>query len=183
MDNDTKLTVFENADENNIDFTPAQSRPWPLLAAGAVAAVIMAILIAALVMTKPSVDQESEKIVRAGSPEFDAYKDKVALAIDPDPDGKIVYDNWLGMWQLQAKAKLSNMGDRELIGVEVIGRLIGHENNVITQAVKLPIPSSRKTSLKPGESTDIFVRVDAPPKVTEPEVKDITVELRGLRFQ
>jgi hypothetical protein len=37
--------------------------------------------------------------------------------------------------------------------------------------------------LKPGESYDISIGVDAPPKVTEAEVKNITIELRGLRFR
>ena len=181
MNNDAKLTIFENEDENNIDFTPEPSRPWPLLVGGAIAALTLAILIAALVMTKPSIDQESENMLRAGSAEFDAYKDKVVLEVDPED--KIVYPNMIGMWQLQAKAKLSNLGDRELIGVEVVGKLIDHEDKVIAQAVKMPIPRAQPGPLKPGESTNIWVRVDAPPKVTEPEVKDITIELRGLRFR
>jgi hypothetical protein len=183
MDKDTQLTVFgdENDEENNIDFGAEQTRPRALLVAGAIAALMLAVLIVALVMTKPTSDQELEKMVRAGSPEFDAYKDKVALEIDPD--GKMVYDNWLGMWQLQAKAKLSNLGDRELLSVEVVGKMIDHQDKVIAHAVKLPIPRGRQAPLKPGESTDIFVKVDAPPKVTEAEVKDITVELRGLRFR
>jgi hypothetical protein len=181
MNNDTKLTIFENNDENNVDFAVEESRPRALLVAGAIAALVLAILIVALVKTRPSTDQHLENMVRAGSPEFDAYKDKVTLEIDPD--GKVVYDNWLGMWQLQAKAKLSNTGDRELLGVEVIGKMIDHENKVLAHAVKLPIPRGRQEPLKPGESTNIFVKVDAPPKVTEGEVKDITIELRGLRFR
>ncbi|HEY6404002.1 MAG TPA: hypothetical protein VI479_21450, partial [Blastocatellia bacterium] len=171
----------ENEDEHNIDFTPEQSRPWPLLHGGGIAALILAILIAALVMTKPSMDQETSNMVRAGSPEFDAYKDKVRLEIDPDT--RMVYPNMIGMWQLRAKAKLSNLGDRELVGVEVIGRLIDYEDKVLAHAVKLPIPRDKPGPLKPGQSDDIFIGVDAPVKVTEAEVKDLTIELRGLRFR
>jgi len=183
MDNDTQLAVFENEndDENNIGFGVEQHRPRALLVAGAIAALMLTILIVALVMTKPSADREAENIVRAGSPEFDAYKDKVRLEVDPED--KMVYDNWIGMWQLQAKAKLSNLGDRELLGVEVIGKMIDFQDNVISHAVVLPVPRDRKGPLKPGESRTIAVKVDAPQKITEADVKDITIELRGLRFR
>jgi hypothetical protein len=120
-------------------------------------------------------------MVRAGSPEFDAYKDKVVLEIDPD--SRMVHPNMIGMWQLRAKAKLSNVGDRELIGVEVIGKLIDYEDKAIAQTVKLPIPRDKPGPLKPGESENISIGVDAPAKVTEYEVKNITIELQGLRFR
>jgi hypothetical protein len=179
MENDTKLTVFENNDDN-VDFGVDQGRPRALLIAGGVAALVLGILIVALVTTKPSAESYSENILRAGSPEFEAYKSKVVLEVDPED--KMVYDNWLGMWQLQAKARLSNLGDRELIGVEVIGKMIGHQDNVIAHTIRMPIPRVH-APLKPGETTIIAVKVDAPPKVTEGEVKDITIELRGLRFR
>jgi hypothetical protein len=184
MENDSKLTVFENQndDDINIDFTPEQSRrPWPLLIGGAIAALVLAILITALVMTKPPIDQESANMARAGSAEFEAYKDKVTLEVDLE--SRIVNDNWIGMWRLQAKAKLSNLGDRELIGVEVVEKLIGHNDNVLANAVRLPIPRDKPGPIKPGESMIIGIGVDAPVKVTEAEVKNITVELRGLRFR
>ncbi|HZF37925.1 MAG TPA: hypothetical protein VE715_03800 [Blastocatellia bacterium] len=181
MDNDTQLAVFENDDESNNGFGVDQHRPRALLVAGAIAALMMGILIIALVITKPAADRDAENMVRAGSPEFDAYKDKVALEIDRD--SRVVYDNWLGMWQLHAKAKLSNLGDRELTGVEVIGKMLDFQDNVISHTVGLPVPRVRQAPLKPGESMTIAIKVDAPQKVTEGEVKDITIELRGLRFR
>jgi hypothetical protein len=181
MDNDTQLAVFENEDENNNGFEVEQHRPRALLVVAAIAAVMMAILIVALVMTKPAADKEAENMVRAGSPEFDAYKNKVAVEIDPE--SKMVYPNMIGMWQLQAKAKLTNLGDRELTGVEVIGKMLDFQDNVISHTIGLPVPRVRNGPLKPGESMIIAVKVDAPQKVTEGEVKDITIELRGLRFQ
>ncbi|MBO0860025.1 MAG: hypothetical protein J2P21_16460 [Chloracidobacterium sp.] len=183
MDKDNQVTVFEHEDdnENSNGGASEQTRPRALLVVGAIAAIMLGILIVALVMTKPSADKELENIVRAGSQEFDAYKNKVAVEIDPE--SKIVYPNMIGMWQLQAKAKLSNKGDRELLGVEVVGKMIDHQDHVIAQTVTLPVPRVRKEPLKPGESMTIAVKVDAPSKVTEAEVKDITIELRGLRFQ
>ena len=183
MDNDTQLAVFENESENdnNNGAGVEQDRSRALLVVCAIAALMLAILIIALAMTKPASEREVENMVRAGSPEFDGYKDKVVVEVDPE--GKMVYPNMIGMWQLEARATLSNRGDRELTGVEVIGKMIDLENKVIAQAVRLPIPRVRKEPLKPGESMNIVVKVDAPGKINEADVKDITIELRGLRFR
>jgi hypothetical protein len=186
MDNDTQLAVFENEndnenDNNNNGAGVGQERPRGLLVVGAIAVLMLAILIIALAVTKSGGDREVENMVRAGSPEFDAYKAKVTLEVDPD--GKMVYPNMIGMWQLEARATLTNRGDRELTVVEVIGKMLDLEDKVIAQAVQLPIPRIQKGPLKPGESMNIRVKVDAPRKITEADVKDITIELQGLRFQ
>ena len=183
MNNDTEITVFENENENdnNNGAGAEKDRSRGLLVVGAIAALMLAILIIALVMTKSAVDKEAENLARAGSPEFDAYKDKVTVEVDPD--AKMVYPNMIGMWQLEARATLTNRGDRELTGVEVVGKMLDFEDKVIAQAVKLPIPRIRKEPLKPGESMNIVLKVDAPKKTTENDVKDITIELHGVRFQ
>src|SRR5215510_6130420 len=183
MDNDTQLEVFdnENENENNNSADLEQGRSRGLLVVGAIAALMLAILIIALAMTKSSGDREVENMARAGSPEFDAYKGKVTLEVDPD--GKMVYPNFIGMWQLEVRATLTNRGDRELTGVEVVGKMIDLEDKVIAHATSRPIPRIRTEPLKPGESMIVKVKVDAPAKVSEAEVKDILMELHGLRFQ
>src|SRR5262249_61185638 len=179
MDNDTQLAVFENENENGAGVEHDRSRA--LLVVGAIASLMLAILIIALAMTKPASEREVENMVRAGSAEFDAYKDKVAVEVDPN--GKMVYPNMIGMWQLEARAKLTNRGDRELTGVEVIGKMLDFEDKVIAQAIQLTIPRVKRGPLKPGESMNIVLKVDAPQKITEDQVKDITIELRGLRLK
>ena len=183
MNNDTELTVLENENENdnNNGAGAEKDRSRGLLVVGAIAALMLVILIIALAMTKSTRDREIENMARAGSQEFDAYKDKVT--VDVDPEGKMVYPNMIGMWQLEARARLTNRGDRELTGVEVVGKMLDFEDKVISQAVKLPIPRIRKEPLKPGESMNIVLKVDAPKKITENDVKDITIELHGVRFQ
>src|SRR5262245_64532673 len=157
MDNDNQLSVLENDNDNNNGAVVEQERSRGLLAAGAIAALMLAILIIALVMTKSAGDREVENMARAGSPEFDAYKDKVAVEVDPN--GKMVYPNMIGMWQLEARAKLTNRGDRELTGIEVIGKMLDLEDKVIAHTVSLPIPRIQKGPLKPGESMNIVVKV------------------------
>jgi hypothetical protein len=183
MNNDTQLTVFENENENdnNNGAGVEKDRSRGLLVAGAAAALMLVILIIALAMTKSAGDREVENIVRAGSPEFDAYKEKVT--VDVDPEGKMVYPNMIGMWQLEARATLTNRGDRELTGVEVVGKMLDFEDKVIAQAVRLQIPRIRKDPLKPGESMNVVLKVDAPKNIAEVDVKDITIELHGVRFQ
>ncbi|MCG3160462.1 MAG: hypothetical protein JMDDDDMK_01531 [Acidobacteria bacterium] len=175
MDNDTQLAVFENGNESEAE----HDRSRALLIVGAIAVVVLAALIALLLMTKPGSEREVENMVRAGSPEFDAYKDKVELEITD----KVVHPNMIGMWQLEARARLTNRGDRPLKAVEVHGKMLDLEDKVIAQADSRPIPRIRQAPLNPGESMNISVKVDAPAKVSEGEVKDIVIELRGLRFQ
>jgi hypothetical protein len=179
MDNDTQLAVLEN--ENDKDNGGERDRSRVLLVGGAIAALILAVLIAALALTNPGGEKESEKMVRAGSPEFDAYKEKVVLVVDPD--SKMVYPNMIGMWKLAVTATLSNRGDRELIGVEVIGKMLDLQDKVIAHTITSPIPRIRNEPLKPGESMTVKVNVDAPAKITEAQVKDILMELNGLRFR
>jgi hypothetical protein len=179
MENENQLAVFEN--EGNNSNGADQDRSRALLIVGAIAALVLAILIGALAMTKPASERERENMVRAGSAEFDAYKDKIALEINPD--NKIVHPNMIGMWQLEVRATLTNRGDRELTGIEVMGKMIDLEDKVIAHATSRPIPRIRTEPLKPGESMLVKVKVDAPAKVSEAEVKDILMELHGLRFQ
>jgi hypothetical protein len=181
MDNDTQLAVFENENENENYDGGERDRSRALLVVGAIAALMLAMVITALLMIKPASEKEVEKMVRAGSPEFDAYKDKVVLEVDPE--SKMVHPNMIGMWQLTVAGTLSNRGDRELTGVEVTGKMLDLEDKVIAHTVSRPIPRFRIEPLKPGQSMTVKLKVDAPAKVSEGEVKDIVMELSGLRFQ
>jgi hypothetical protein len=119
-----------------------------------------------------------ERVVRAGTPEYDSYKDKVVLEVTD----KITYPNLIGMFQIEVQAKMHNRGDRVLTGVEVLAKMLDMSDKVIAQNTGIPIPRIRPQPLKPGESIPISVKVDAPSRITEGEVKDITIELRGLQF-
>jgi hypothetical protein len=144
---------------------------------------VVVLLIVALIWIVTHLNPESrpntlENVVRAGSADFDAYKDKLQFEyID-----KIVYPSTVGLWQLQWKGRMYNRGDRALTGVEVVGKMLDMNDQVLAQATTVPIPRLRKEPLKPGESLEFSVKVDAPGKVSEDDVKDIIVEVRGLRF-
>ena len=66
--------------------------------------------------------------------------------------------------------------------VEVIGRIYDLQDKVVAENVSIPIPKARREPLQPGESIKITVKVDGSSEVTEDQVKDILIELRGVRF-
>ena len=89
----------------------------------------------------------------------------------------------IGMAQYEVRARLTNRGEREVSGLELLGRIIDLQDGIVAQNISMPIPRVRSKPLAPGESMRISVKVDAPAKVAEADIKDVTLELRGIRFQ
>lgn len=164
--------------ENDSDKETQQARSRAMMVVGAIAALVLTALLVLLVRTTPQSSASVENIVQAGSPEFDSYKDKVELELIE----KVTHPNMIGMFQLEVRAKVHNRGDRPLTAIAILGKMFDMQDQLIAQNVSIPIPRVRKEPLKPGESMRISVKVDAPGKITENDVKDITIELRGLRF-
>jgi hypothetical protein len=165
--------------EPEIDHDAEKARSRPILWICAAAALVLIILFIMLARSKPDNRYPLPNVVRAGAPEFDAYKDKVEFEVVD----KITHPNMIGMFQLEVRAKLHNRGDRDLTGVEVLGKMLDMNDKTIAQNLSIPIPRVRPQPLKPGESMAFSVKVDAPSKITEDEVKDIVIELRGLQFR
>jgi hypothetical protein len=165
--------------ENENDRSTEQARSHALLIIGAIGALILTVLIVLVARTKPQSVAISETMVRAGSAAFDSYRDKIDLEVIE----KVTHPNLIGMFQLEVRAMLHNRGDRPITGVEIQGRMLDMDDKVIAQNTSIPIPRVRREPLNPGESMRISVKVDAPAKINEGEVKDIVVELRGLRFE
>jgi hypothetical protein len=156
-----------------------QRRSRLILGFGAIGAIALALVIVIFLARPQRQSRELANIRRAGSPEFEAYKDKVTLE-DPET---LVYPNQLGMNQFAVHARLHNRGQRTLTAVEILGKVYDLRDQVVAQATSVPIPRVRREPLKPGESMPITVRIDTPAKVKEADVKDVKIELQGLRFQ
>ncbi len=155
-----------------------QRRSRIILVLGALVAAILAVIVMFVARSKPPASSELENVYRAGSPEFEAAKGNVGLEVID----KIVHPNMIGMAQYEVQARLTNKGTRPISVVEVIGRIYDLQDKVIAENVSIPIPKARREPLQPGESIKITVKVDAPAKITEDQVKDILIELRGVRF-
>ncbi len=121
-----------------------------------------------------------ENAVRAGTPEFDAYKAKLTLE---DID-KLGASNAMGMTQLALRARLTNRGDRTLKGIEIALRAFSYAEvgKVLALNYGLPVPNKQR-ELKPGESMPITVKVDLPSTISEADISDIVPEITGLRFE
>jgi len=159
----------------------AQRRSRAILLIGAVGALVLAVLVILVRQafhSGPAPAAGLENAVRAGAAEFDSYRERVIF----EDKEIIVHPNMIGMAQFEVRAKMTNRGDRTLSGVEMLGKMLDLNDQVVAQNVSLPIPRLRR-ELAPGESMRISVKVDAPQKVTEADVKDVTIELKGLRFQ
>jgi hypothetical protein len=171
--------MFE-ADET--EKATAQRRSRAILLIGAVGALVLAVLVILVRQAFHSSSPAStglENAVRAGAPEFDSYREKVIF----EDKEIIVHPNMIGMAQFEVRAKMSNRGDRTISGVEILGKMLDLSDQVVSQNVSQPIPRLRREPLAPGETMRISVKVDAPQKVSEADVKDVTLELKGLRFQ
>lgn|SRR5262245_24692683 len=168
--------MFEVEPDKNSEKATSRFFMWGLAGAGL---LVIALIIFIFSFSHNEGRPILEKAVRAGTPEFDIYKDKVVFEVID----KIVYPNMIGMFQLEVQAKMHNRGDRTLTGVEVLAKMLDMNDKVIAENTGIPIPRVRPQPLKPGESLSISVKVDAPSRITEQDVKDITIELRGLQFQ
>ena len=169
--------MFEAKEEEPVD--PARRRKALLLvgALGLLVVLLVAVLIR-LAFKPGHTSTGLEDAVRAGSPEFQAYVPKLAF----EEKEIIVHPNLIGMAQYEVRMKLTNRGDRALTGVELLGRIITHDDKVVAQNISLPIPRIRK-SLAPGETMRISVKVDGPGNVSEAQVKDVTAELKALKVE
>jgi hypothetical protein len=165
-------------EETSSEKTLEQKRSRAILWVGAAAAILLTALMIFVARSRPQNAPALENVVRAGSADFDAYKGKVEIEVID----KIVHPNMIGMAQYEIKGRLSNKGDRPLTGIELIGKMIALDDKLIKDSVSLPIPRFRSEPLGPGQSMNVSVKIDAPAKVTEDMIKDLVVELRGLKF-
>lgn len=179
--------------ESETDQMVEQRRSRAMMVLGGIGALALAIVILLLsrgLRPAPTISNEEklpggsqvrlEDAVRAGTPEFDSYKDKITL----EDHDKLASSNPLGMTQLVLNARLTNRGDRTLTGVELELRAMSYAEPGKTLALNYSLPIPRKRSqLGPGESMAVTMKLDLPSKISEGEVSDIVPTLTGLRFE
>ncbi len=181
--------MFESETEQMIE----QRRSRTLLVWGGIGALALAVVILVLArgMRPAPTLATSEQLpggpqtrldsaLRAGVPEFDAYKSKITL----EDHDKLVYPNLSGMTQLVVNARLTNRGDRTITGIELSLRAMSYAEPGTTLALNYSLPIPRKRSqLPPGEAMPVTMKVDLPSNRSEGEVSDLVPEITGLRFQ
>ena len=172
-----EIAMFE---PEETDKTTAKRRSQAMLIIAGVGALVLALVVILIRQALIPANQGGlDNAVRAGAADFDAYREKLVF----EDQEIIVHPNMMGMSQYEVKAKVTNRGEREVSGLELLGKIIDLQDVVVAQNVSLPIPRLRSKPLAPGETMRISVKVDAPAKVLEADVKTVTIELKGLRFQ
>lgn len=166
-------------DEIEPEQTTDRRRSRLILLAGAAGALLLALIFILVARSGPTPTTAVVDLLRAGSPEFEGYKSRIAL----NDKEIIVHPNMIGMAQYEVRARLVNQGDRALTAVEMGGKMLDLQDKVIAENASLPVPRVRRNPLGPGESMPVSVKVDAPAKVTEADVKDVLIEVRGLKFE
>ena len=169
--------MFENPVKT--EKSAEQSRGRKILWMGTAIVLALTALIVLFAKSRPQQAASLDDALRAGNAEFEAYKSKVEVEVTD----KVVHPNLIGMFQIDIKAKLHNRGEKPITGIEIVGKMLALDDKVLSQRVSIPIPRGRQAPLKPGESIPVSVKVDAPGKVSEADVKDVVIELSGLRFQ
>lgn len=169
--------MFENTNET--ERSVEQSRSRVILWGGTIVILLLATLVILVARSRPNYSVNLENAVRTGSAEFEAYRAKVEVEVTD----KLVYDNVIGMFQIDIRARIHNRGERPITGLEIVGKMFDMDDKVIAQRISIPIPRGRKEPLQPGESIPVRVKVDAPAKITENDVKDVAIELQALKFQ
>lgn len=169
--------MFENQHETEKSVERSRSRA--ILWIGTAGVLLLTAVIVLLAKSRPNEAPALDGAVRAGNAEFEAYKNKIGVEVTD----KVVHPNMIGMFQIDIKARISNLGDRPVTGLEIVGKMISLDDKVLSRRVSIPIPNARQAPLKPGDSFPVSVKVDAPGKTTEDDVKDVTIEVSALRFQ
>lgn len=165
------------------EITAQRNRSKLLLRIGAITAVLAVVVVIALALMKQKQDSPFlDNALRAGSPEFEAYKARVTLT-PSEKQEVLAQTNSVDMVRFTIKAEIHNQSDRTLTGVEVIALVYDLEDKIIAQKVGQPIPRQRSAPLKPGERSRFVIGIDAPAKYTEADVKLVKAELHGLQFQ
>jgi hypothetical protein len=170
----------ENFEDADIAVAEKKQRTRTILFIGAMALLAMVIALLLATAMRPRVENPNlEGAVRAGNQDFEAYKKQLVI----DEPEKMVAPNLMGMLQFTLRTRIHNRGTRTLNGIEIATRVYDLEDKVISEKVAHPVPRIRSASLQPGESMAIRFQIDAPAKYKEADIKDVRLELRGLRFE
>ena len=171
--------MFNLGEENRPETANGNERRRTLLIFGALAAIILGLLILLFAGSQESRDSDIAGMQGAGSNEFESYRERIQIEMIET----IVHPNLVGMAQHEVRARLTNHGDKTLTAIGVRGRMLGLDDSTVAETVGYPVPRFRADPLPPGESLDFSIKIDRPGNVGEELVKDHALELNGLRFQ
>lgn len=115
---------------------------------------------------------------RAGSPDFDSYKDSVVLSNVERFTGKRLNINYARLG-----GRVQNTGDKSIVGLQLRLAAIDFESSVRKEKLVTIIPSqlTGRKSIEPNDVMDIELNLEPVPGPGE--LMDIIVEVVGLKVK
>jgi hypothetical protein len=143
-------------------------------------------IVIGLIIVQRMCHTDSAKIefARAGSPEFDSYKDSVVLSNIEKFTGER-----LNIDYARLHSRVRNTGDKSIVALQIRMAEIGFDGNTVKRkdgslveklVTVIPSQLTGRKSIEPDEVMDIDLNLE--PIVTD-ELMDIVVEIAGLKVK
>ena len=92
---------------------------------------------------------------RAGSPEFEQYRSKIAL----DTPEASQSTNVLGGFQMTLETTVRNFTGRTLTGVEIRAAILTSQGSVLKERTVVVVPSAKRAELEPNKTMFVTVPI------------------------
>lgn len=155
---------------------------WPIYLLAAVITTLLVLLMAGVLRLaqmqptfRPAAQPVLEGLIRPGSPEFEAVREKIVVEQVEANEGVRL----LGDVTVEVSATIRNMTDRRLNALEARGAVLDEEKRAIAERTLVVIPA-KQTVLEPGEAVRVKVLLEG----ISPDAGrgGAAMEITGLRF-
>lgn len=149
-------------------------------------ALVSALLIAGVVylVTRPGsqgVEPRLENALRAGSPEFDQYRERIVIDFDPEENATTGV-RALGDLVVNMKPTIRNFTGRTITGLELHAAAIDLENKLMKERTVIAIPRAGvPAELAPNKTLDVPIMLEGMSKDILPA--NLRIELTAIRFK
>ncbi len=155
---------------------------WPVVLLAAFITTAIALLAAGMqyvAMTQPYVDPYAgpllEKALRPGAPEFEQYREQIAIEQLVGTEKLHPFNNLA----VEMTATVRNKTGRTISGLEMRGAILDAQNSTVRERTVVVIPT-RQTALEPDEAINVRILLENLNK--DSERARMAMEVTGIRF-
>ena len=116
--------------------------------------------------------------VRAGSPEFEQYRTKIAL----DKPAATQSTNVLGGFQMTLETTVRNFTGRTITGLEIRGVVLNSQGGVLKERTIVVVPSAKRAELEPNKTMYVTLPISGGMKETDDRA-NIWMEVTGFKLR
>lgn len=167
--------MFEEAEPN--EDKDSRSR---LLMFGSAAAVLLVLVLVVVIGSRSSKPAAGEvDLITRGAPGFEIYEPLIKIDQSGEND-KMTAQNLLGNFVGTLRARVTNTGDRTLIGLKLRAVAVGFSQETLIDKIVTPVPRVQET-LEPGETFHAEVLLDRIPPPDQ--IQDMRIELYAFKLK